>query len=793
VYWVSDDHRVDSGCGEKDEEIFVKSAIGQNVHRIDGEEKVRGKAVYTGDLKLPGMLYGKVLRSPLPHARIRGIDCKEAESLPGVVAVLTRDNLRVPFPYFGAYYFMKDQPVLALEKVRYAGDIVAAIAATEDHIAEEALQKIHVDYEELPSVVSLEDALKDGAPLIHENAAERRNVPQYGRGATYIEHKDSNIFHHFRFEQGNTAEGFGAAERVFEDTFFFPGAQHYSMEPHIGIASFEHDHVTVWCGVQVPFPLRDEVASIFDIPTDRVRIIVPYQGGGYGGGKGVIPSVLAAVLSHMTHRPVQVAFSVDESFKTICQPRAKLVIKTGLNSDGTFLARQCAVYLIAGAYAHFSRTKADKMGLLARGPYRISHVLTDSYAVYTNTVPATAFRGFGGPHVAFAYESHLDMIAHRLKMDPVELRMKNLLQKTDEYNPGDTPINCDLREALRQVASSLDSEKRDESEKRPWIKRGKGFACTVKDGGATPKGAHATVKILRDGSVLLSCASVEIGQGVRTSLLQIVAEELAINPDQVQVEGIDTDHTPFDGGTTAHRGIAIMGQAVQQAALDAREKLLLVAASAIGCERSQVKIENGIVVAEAARLSFREVLQKYFSGNPGDIVGSGACTIPITEEAPLRYRTPFWGVGVGGVEVEVDAMLGQVKILRFVSFGDAGKMINPLMCRGQEEGSVLFGIGHTFFEELIYEDGQLINPNLVDYRLPKFRDLPPYFISIIAENGGGPGPYGSKGLGEAGTLSVAAAVCNALYDAIGVRIQELPLRGERVWDSIRKLRHSTGV
>lgn len=760
--------------------------VGENLRRLDGADKVTGKARYTVDLKLPGMLQGKVLRSPLPHARIKHIDYRRAESIPGVAAILTRDNLRVPCPYYSAYYFMKDQPVIALDTVRYAGDIVAAVAATEEAIAEEALQKIDVDYEEMPSVITLEDALEEGAPLVHEHLAVPRATPKYGRGATYIAHENSNIFHHFRFEQGNIGNGFDAAEHVFEDTFLFPGAQHYPMEPHIGLANFEMDNVTVWCGVQVPFPLREEIATIFGIPLDRVRVLVPYQGGGYGGGKGVIASVLAVALSQMTKRPVRVAFSADESFKTICQPRAKVTIKTGLKDDGTFVARQCAVYLIAGAYAHFSRTKADKMGLLARGPYRIPHVLTDSYAVYTNTVPATAFRGFGGPHVAFAYESHLDMIAHRLKIDPLQLRMKNLLNREDEFNPGDTPIDCDLREGLRQVAAAMDSGKRDESEKRPWIKRGKGFACTVKDGGATPKGAHATVKMMSDGNIVLSSGSVEIGQGVQTSLLQIVAEELASNPANVRVAEIDTDYTPFDGGTTAHRGIAIMGQAVQQAARDAREQFLAAAASVFGCHKSQVSVQNGTVIAQGRRLTFHEVLRHYFSGTNGEIVGRGACNLAATDEAPLRYRTPYWGVGIGGVEVEVDEIMGQVRILKFVSFGDAGKMINPLMCRGQEEGSVLFGIGHTFFEELLYRDGQLANPNLVDYRLPKFRDTPPSFISIIAESGSGPGPYGSKGLGEAGTLSVGAAVCNAVYDAIGVRIQELPLKGERVWTAIQK-------
>ncbi len=769
----------------------MKSVVGQSLPRVDGQEKVTGKAIYASDFKLPGMVYGKVLRSLLPHGRIRHMDSRKAESMRGVLAVLTRENLQVAFPYFGAIF--KDQPIVALEKVRYAGDIVAAVAATEPEIAEEALKEIEVDYEELPAVITLEEALKEGAPLVHEKLFERKK-PNYGRGATNIVHENSNILHHFRYERGDVERGFGEADFVFEATFVIPSAQHYQMEPHISLANFESDHVTIWCGIQVPFSLRQVVSQMFGIPLSRVRVIVPYVGGGFGGQKGLLASILAVALSRLVHRPVQVAFSADESFKTICQPRAKVTLKTGVKKDGTFVARQCEVYLIAGAYAHLTPQKAEKMACRAPGPYRIPHLLTNAYVVYTNTVPATAFRGYGGQHVAFAYESHLDMIAHRLEVDPLEIRMKNLLERGEEYYPGDTPMDCNLKAGLKQVAEAIGWNKMNTADalSENGIQtrrfRGKGIACTAHGNGGTNKPAYAIVKILTDGSVLICSATVEIGQGARTALLQIVADELSVSPEGVTVAEIDTQYTPYDMGTISVSGITLMGLAVQKAARDAREQLLSAAASALGTQVTGVELNEGTVVGKGKSLSFQEVMRLYSGDTGSEIVGRGFYKVPRIDEAPLGYPTPFWEVGIGGAEVEVDVMTGEVKILKYVSLGDAGKMIHPIQCQGQEEGGVMFGIGHTLFEELVYQDGQLINANLVDYRLPKFCDLPQSFTSIIHEQGGGPGPYGAKGMGDGGVVAVAAAVCNGVYNAIGVRFHEVPLRAERVWQAIERHR-----
>jgi CO/xanthine dehydrogenase Mo-binding subunit len=760
------------------------SAVGVNVRRIDGAEKVAGHAIYAGDMRLPGMAIAKVLRSPVPHARIRRIDASKAWALPGVLAVLTRDNLNVASNAFGAY--VRDQQILATEKVRYAGDMVAAVAATDGAIAAEAVTLIDVEYDELPAVFTIEDALKERAPLVHETL-EGRKDPGYGRGGAHIVHENSNICFHFRHERGAVDEGMRAAEVIFEDTFYFPSAQHYPMEPHISLAQFEGDALTVWSATQSPFPVRQELARIFGLPFSAVRVIVPYVGGGYGAKSGVKTEGIAACLSRLCGRPVRLAFGAEESFKTICQPRAKMTLKTGVKRDGTFVARRCEIYLNGGAYANSGPSVTEKAGYRAHGPYRIPHLLTNAYSIYTNTVPGGAFRGFGGPQVAFAYETHIDMIAQRMGIDPFEIRMKNLLDQGESFSSGDTPIDCDLKAGLKQVAQAIGWGSRsnvhhDDGPKR----RGIGIATAMKDGGGTNKPANASVKIFNDGSVLLSTGSVEVGQGMRTAFLQVVAEELSVPTQHVRVAALDTHYTPFDKGTNASSATSIMGQAVLKAARDARTQFLDAAAAVLKAPVGDVRLDNGMAIYAEQRLSFREVMQRQFKESEGEIWGRGYFKIGKDNNVPLGYPSPFWEIGFGAAEVEVDLETGTVQVLRYVSLTDAGKMINPLQCQAQDEGAAVFGLGQALFEDLAYQGGQLVNGNLVDYRLPRFSDLPPMFSTFIMEGGGGPGPYGAKGMGEGGILPVAPAIGNALFAAVGTRLHRVPLTPDAVWKAMTK-------
>ncbi|HJX11291.1 MAG TPA: molybdopterin cofactor-binding domain-containing protein, partial [Candidatus Binatia bacterium] len=474
------------------------------------------------------------------------------------------------------------------------------------------------------------------------------------------------------------------------------------------------------------------------------------------------------------------------SFKTITRHPARVTVKTGVNKNGKLVARECQVFMDTGAYADAGPRVAQKAGYRALGPYKIPYAKVEAHGVYTNTVPAGAFRGFGALQVTWAYESQMDMIAARLGLDPLELRLKNLLKKGDLYTAGDTPVDCDLKEGLLKVADAI---KWRQKPSKP--NRAKGISCCIKDAGGTYKVAGATVKMSSDGSVVLLTGTVELGQGPRTALSQIVAEELAMNLDQIAVAQLDTDVTPYDISTSASSSTVVMGTAVLRAAQDAKKQLLQCAAKVMKKKSAGLVLKEGKVVAKGgAGISYSKVIVDFFGSKAGEIIGKGLYKDKRSKKAILGSTTTFWEVGWGGVEVEVDTETGVIRLLNYVSAADAGKAINPEQCVAQDEGAVMFGIGHTLMEEMVYEDGQLLNPNYVDYRVPTFKDLPDHLHTILIENGNGPGPYGSKGLGEGGLLPVASAVANAVARAVGVRIQDLPLTPAKVWQAMRQKHHA---
>lgn len=752
---------------------------GQPARRTDALEKVSGKAVYTGDIELPGMAYAKILRSPMPHARLLKVDASRARRFPGVISVLTRDDFEGLNPHYGATY--KDQCIVAMDKVRYAGDPVAAVLAVDEASAEDALALIDVEYEELPFVSNIDEALEADAPLVHEGESVKAEL----RGSTYgapERFKGTNVCYYFGYSRGDVEEGFEDAEHVFENTFRFSRVQHYSLEPHVCMAHYDGDRLTMWSSCQDPFTLREHLAGIFNLPLSKVRVIVPYVGGGYGGKLYVKADPIAAALSWKTGLPVRLALSAGESFKTITRHPARIRIKTGVSRQGRFTARELEIYLDTGAYADAGPRVTQKAGYRSLGPYRIPNVKIDAHGVYSNTVPAGAFRGFGAVQVAWAYESQIDIIAEKLGMDPLELRLKNLLKKGETYTPGDTPVDCDLKEGLLRVAQALNW-----NTKPSKPNTGRGLSCCMKDAGGTYKVAGATVKMSSDGSAVVLMGTVEIGQGCRTALSQVVAEELAIDLGRVSVAQLDTDVTPYDVSTSASSSMTVMGLAVQRAAQDAKKQLLRAAARLLGEKAEELKLEDGKVYGrKGPGVSYNSVIASHFGSSAAEIVGRGLYQDKKSKKAVLGSPTTFWEVGWGGAEVEVDTETGEIHILKYVTIADVGRAINPVQCEGQDEGGVLFGIGHTLFEEMAYEDGQLLNPNLVDYRVPYFRDLPHVFVSELIENGNGPGPYGSKGMGEGGLLPAASAIANAVADAVGVRICELPLSPPNVWARMRE-------
>jgi CO/xanthine dehydrogenase Mo-binding subunit len=760
-------------------EKHVYTIAGTNAPRVDGIEKVTGKAVYTSDIQLPGMAHARILRSPVAHAKVVKVDASKAQAFAGVIATLTRDDIQ-GFNYkYGATY--KDQSIVAVDKVRYVGDPVAAVLADDPAIAEQALELIDVEYEELPKVTNIEEAITPGSELVHEAGVARAEL----RGSVYgasERFNGTNICYYLTFGRESVDKGFAKADHIFEDTFRFQKVQHYSLEAHNNIAYYDGEKLTVWASCQDPFTLRDHLSGIFRLPLSRIRVIVPYVGGGYGGKLYVKAEPISAALSWMTRRPVKLQLSINESFKTVTRHPARVTVKTGVSQDGKLIARECQVYMDTGAYADAGPRVTQKAAYRALGPYRIPYAKVEAHGVYTNTVPAGAFRGFGALQVTWAYESQMDMIAQRLGLDPLEFRLKNLLKKGDLYTKGDTPVDCDMEEGLLKVADAI---KWKESSSHP--NRAKGISCCIKDAGGTYKVAGATVKMSSDGSVVLLTGTVEIGQGPRTALSQVVSEELTVPMDQITVAQLDTDVTPYDISTSASSSTVVMGTAVLRAAQDARKQLLECAAKVLKQKVEHLKLHNGqVVCGEAPPISFSKVIVDFFGSKAGEIIGKGLYKDKRNPKAVLGSTTTFWEVGWGGVEVEVDPETGVVQLLNYVSACDTGKAINPDQCIGQDEGAVLFGIGHTLMEEMVYEDGQLLNGNLIDYRVPRFDDLPEHLHTILLENGNGPGPFGSKGIGEGGLLPVASAVANAVYRAVGVRIQELPLTPPKIWQALQE-------
>ena len=737
--------------------------IGTAAARVDGVAKVTGQAEYVSDMTVPGMLCGKILRSPHAHARIVSIDTSAAERIPGVRAVLTREDYRHRNPYFSGK--IQDHPIVALDRALFAGQPVAAVAADTEDAAEDALRAVAVEYEPLPAVVTIEEATADGAPLLHESAP-------------------GNVCFSDKLEKGDVAAGFAEADTVVEDTFTFPMVYHYAMEPHVAIAKVDADGLTVWSSTAHPFGVQLELAHIFSLPLSSVRVIIPYVGGAYGSKSGAKIEPLAVALAEKSGRPVRVAQNVSEAMMTVRRHSAVCRVRTGAKRDGTLVAKQAEVFLNTGAFAELGPVVTSRTLTRILGPYRLPHIRVESHCVYTNTVSAASFRSIGGPQTAWANESQMDILADELGLDPLAFRLKNLLHRGEELKPGGKPLDADLREGLRRVTDRMG-----------WqglaapTGAGRGLAFGVTDPGA-PLASTSTVHALSDGSVVVLIGTSEIGQGSRTVMSQIVAEELCVPLERVRVRPPDTAYTPYDRSTGSSRSTTVMGKATQLAAADAREQILELAMEHFEAPREAIELADGEARAGGQSVSYGELIRMHFAMQGGEIVGRGYAHsgMATTPSNPL-----FWEIGIGAVELDVDRDTGEVKLERYVMAADVGKALNPLQCEGQDEGAAMMGIGHTLMESIVYGDGQILNPNLVDYRVPGFENLPATFESILVENGDGPGPYGAKGMGEGGIIPVAPAVANAVFRRTGARVKDLPLTPEKVWRAIALTRTSKGT
>jgi len=752
--------------------------VGRSVPRVDGHEKVTGRARYVTDLVAAGMVHGKILRCPYPHARVTRVDAARARAHPGVLAVLSAADLTWCDPFFGPAF--RDRPILAVGVARYEGDPVAAVVAVDEATAAEALELIDVDYTPLPAVITLDEALAPGAPLVHEG---QPLAGHFADLSTLKPEPGTNVCHRFRYARGDTDAALAKADVVVEETFDFPRVQHYAMEPHAALADWdETGGLTVWASTQNPYSVRVELAKMFAAPLSRIRIVVPHLGGGFGSKTYAKLEPLAAVLARAAGRPVRLAASAAEAFRTVRRCSSRVTVRVGFARDGTLVAVDCRADFDVGAYADIGPRVIQKATYTATGPYRVPHVSLDARAVYTNTTPGGAFRGFGVPQLAWALESLIDVVADRLGRDPVDLRRQNLLAHGEEFAPGDTPIDGKLEESLGRAAEAIQ-----------WTAplapgRGRGIAAMLK-ASIAPSVSEAIVRLHADGSVTVLASAVEMGQGARTMLSQIAAEVLAVPISRVTVATPDTAITPYDQTTSSSRSTTMTGRAVMDASEDVREQLFRAVAAHLGAAARDLALDDGAVVAGERRLSYPEVLALRFGMSGGELIGRGVVA-PGRTAAPLGGSTPFWEMAVGAAEVSVDEETGAVRVERYVSVADVGRAINPLVLEGQDEGAVMQGLGHTLMEEMVYEDGHLLNGTLLIYRVPRAEDVPASLECRFVENADGSGPFGAKGAGEGSLVPVSPAVANALTRLTGIRIRELPLTPERVWRALRSRRES---
>jgi CO/xanthine dehydrogenase Mo-binding subunit len=756
--------------------------IGKPILRVDVPLKVTGKAYYVDDLKLPGMLYGKVLRSNLPHALIKKIDVSEAHEIPEVKAVVTGSQ----FPYYHGL-LIRDEPFLAQGRVRYIGEAVAAVAATTEEAAQRAVELIRVAYEPLPPIFDPFQAIQSGASVIHEELAS------YPHSEVCQPIPNSNICSHFKLRKGNVEKAFREADCLFENTYTTSFNQHCALEPHAAIAVFDQSgKITVWTGNDGPHRCLREIALSMSIPFSNVRIISAFQGGGFGSKGGLRAEAIAIALAFkVKNRPVKVTYTREEVFtSTLLRHPVSIRSRVGVMKDGKIVAKKAELFWNTGAYGEKGPWVCRNASMSASGPYNIPNVWIDGYCIYTNNPIAGPMRGFGVPQVAFAYESQMDEIAHELKMDPLELRLKNALDKNDETAWGEKIVSIGLKECLRKAAKGIQW---DESTKDG--NRGKGIACMQKFTTTLQGVTSAIVKYNHDGSLDILTSSMEIGQGVMTVLSQFASEELNVPVEKIRVSSADTDYTPFDASTTGSRSTYHMGNAVLLACQDIKKQAILMASEFFKIPKKELKFDEGKVVSKKGdEISVTELINRYYDGargGGGDLVGRATFYTKSGTGLDLetgRGKRPaaFWMYGAQAVEAEVDRETGKVKILRFCTAHDVGKVINPLNCEQQMEGALAMGIGFALFEKLDIEEGQIMNPSLESYKVPTACDLPQNVSIFFVEEPHPEGPFGAKGLAEPATAPTAAAIANAIFDATGVRIREVPLTPEKIQMALEK-------
>ena len=756
--------------------------VGQRVPQIEGVEKADGTALYPEDLQFDGLLCGKILRSPYPHAKIVRIDAQKAGLLPGVACVITAEDTPKKM-FIGVGQPFQDQMPLEGEKVRYIGDEVAAVAAESEEIAEQALRLIEVIYEEIPGVFDPFEAMTEGAPLIHEE-------------------KEKNIAAVVKRNLGDPERAFAESDFTFEDDFDTPPVSHTNMEPRCTVAAVDEEGVlSVWTPTQSPYFVRKEVAHVLDLPLSRVQIREINGGGGFGSRSKVCEDeAITAFLAVKTGRPVRIAYTREEEFTaTRIRLPFHIHIKTGVRKDGTLLAREMRVVADKGAYCMFGPSIIGFAAGVSCSLYRVPNVKYEAYTVYTNKHFGGPFRGFGAPQVTFAIESQMDRIAEELGIDPVELRLKNANQPGDVTATGWQITSCGFSECLREAAQKSQwAEKRAEKKRSEEgeILRGIGVAGGIHVSGnfafADGEFGSATLKMHADGRLTVYKNSADTGEWSNTAIAQIVAEELGVDFQQIEVISMDTETTPPTLGSFASRVCFIDGNAAKRAAAEVKDGLLKAAARELVASRTDLTIKGGRIFARKNPDQGMDIGQAL--GLCEDAV-DGVLTVTHRYEPPTEMINRETGISNTSAaytfaaqvaEVEVNRLTGEVRVTRFTAAQDVGKAINPTAVEGQIEGSIVQGVGFALMEEFQYENGRVINPDFARYMIPTALDMPA-METILVETIDPEGPFGAKGVGELPLNMTAAAIANAVYNATGVRIRSLPITPEKLYTGMRTL------
>jgi len=750
------------------ETIEPLHVIGHSFPRADAVDKVTGAAKFADDYNFPDLLYGATLRAAYPHARILAIDTSQAAALPGVHAVLThadvpgRNRHGLVFP---------DWPVLCDDKVRYLGDAVAIVAADTPELARKAAGLIQVEYQPLPVVASARQARQPDAAIIHEEWQPAAD----GRG--------SNLLEHIKVRLGDVEQGFAQADVVVEREYNTPTYDHFFMEPECSIgvpAGYDSDHakLTVYVGSQIPYADRDQIAAALGLPADQVRIIGTLIGGGFGGKEDIMGQIHAALLAQATGRPVKILYDRAESLLAHPKRHATVIrIKTGARRDGTLTAVQAELIGDAGAYASLSTKVLKRATTHASGPYQVPNVKIDCYAMYTNNPPAGAFRGFGVTQSAFAVESNMDILAHELGLDPFELRRKNALRVGSTTATGQVLRESvgllDCLDWVQARVQELSPGTAPDGTRIAW-----GLAAAYKNtgfGGGAPDAAEAEVEVYAAGTAEVRTSSADLGQGLTTVLAQIVAEVLGLSFDRVHVLLSDTDLCPDGGPTTASRQTFVSGNAARLAAQGLRRRLADVAAERWDLPPESIRFEAGELRAGDRAIPFAQAVTWLIAeGREPRLAYRYAApdTKPLGQGGDMHFA---FGYGVQAAQVAVDEKSGKVRVLHIVAAADGGRALNPQAFLGQVEGGIVMGIGTALTEEYKLEDSIPQTRRWKDYKAPLIGDMPEMDIHL-AEHPTSTGPYGAKGIGELPSIPTAPAICNAIYNAIGVRVQRLPVQ-----------------